>query len=666
MSSPVEVHQALFGYDRGHRFLAGSVSLEPDAVRALRTASDMSFEGKSDEYLTVMPVPGTRFHAFIRTWLAQDWVRVGSVWSHVLLLDSVAVGRLSSFGGLPELFRQPHVSGTTISDLDSYRDSVPWRPAPRRHATSRAVDAAPLLGELYGSVSAVRSVGSPASQWESALLAIHEQQWPRLRRSFAYRTRYRASDLNASVDIEIVERPGSAPLVSRGEEGWARFLSADLQRPDAAFRTFITSYGAEGTSRQDMRVLTEAYEALSDSSQVGEAAADLILASYPRPDQMRGLKREVFGREPSEKTPGRWRRVSEETRLSFVLRHINQFDFDELEVARRLADVLSSERPIQQDLAETFSIVDLSPSQLDAVVSEVVGRSNFALSDGALQHEELGLLIVARQPELLADGRVWEALDADSLLAIFDESGENAQRQVLETMLAARDVEGLAALCSAAPARWWVLVAQAADPSAPMWSIFAHAETLRLVLDRVGPASLPEPPRRPKSQGELIIVLLAAELTAGLWRRALASDWLRVWTDGWPLATSPEWISERLASVALVSGIVSKQPNHRTRAWLSTFGFLHEALKASGFDDEAWRLLRNALPAGPEWDRCRRLRIGAVSEIKRDDWQVESVRRLVRDAREFGLEIDRGAINAKKSKKRRTWLEEILHLFTGS
>lgn len=125
MSSPVEVHQALFGYDRGHRFLAGSVSLEPDAVRALRTASDMSFEGKSDEYLTVMPVPGTRFHAFIRTWLAQDWVRVGSVWSHVLLLDSVAVGRLSSFGGLPELFRQPHVSGTTISDLDSYRDSVP-------------------------------------------------------------------------------------------------------------------------------------------------------------------------------------------------------------------------------------------------------------------------------------------------------------------------------------------------------------------------------------------------------------------------------------------------------------------------------------------------------------------------------------------------------------
>lgn len=75
-----------------------------------------------------------------------------------------------------------------------------------------------------------------------------------------------------------------------------------------------------------------------------------------------------------------------------------------------------------------------------------------------------------------------------------------------------------------------------------------------------------------------------------------------------------------LATVTFLSSATSGQRQLRGDGWLATFAYLHHALAGPEFDTAAWAGLATVLPAAPDWDRCLRLRHGAVAEVRRDRW----------------------------------------------
>ena len=99
----MKIHQALHGYDRGHRQLASSVELPRSASRQIAIQSDLSgsaSEPEFDGYLSGYRIKDTEFYAFARTWYATEQSRPGCVWTHTLILD---------IGQLPRLLRYSDV-----------------------------------------------------------------------------------------------------------------------------------------------------------------------------------------------------------------------------------------------------------------------------------------------------------------------------------------------------------------------------------------------------------------------------------------------------------------------------------------------------------------------------------------------------------------------------
>src|SRR4051794_9036647 len=93
----VQLDQCLFGYNDGHRLLASSTRLPPEAASLLLVHSDLlpGFKSaQSDRYWTGLPIPSAKVYALMRTWLAPELSRPGCVWTHVLLIRFADMARL--------------------------------------------------------------------------------------------------------------------------------------------------------------------------------------------------------------------------------------------------------------------------------------------------------------------------------------------------------------------------------------------------------------------------------------------------------------------------------------------------------------------------------------------------------------------------------------------
>ena len=119
----VTVHQALHGYERGHRGLACSVELEMAERHLIDQLSDLSgylTRGQDfDHYHT--GYPAGRFYVLARTWLDRGAERTGTVLTHSLLLPRGAVPDVSDWGALANLFRRPQSS----ADREGYGRPIP-------------------------------------------------------------------------------------------------------------------------------------------------------------------------------------------------------------------------------------------------------------------------------------------------------------------------------------------------------------------------------------------------------------------------------------------------------------------------------------------------------------------------------------------------------------
>jgi hypothetical protein len=649
----VIIHQAVYGYDEGHRLLRSSTAISGVAGRQLRGLSDASFEDADQRYLTVAPIPELRSHAVIRTWPALEAPRPGSVWSHVLLIDHVDLAAAERLNWLLELFaRPPERPGDSF---DEYAEPLQAPKARRKIAAADASD--DLLVALASAVyvepgeAVVQTVR--ACDVEPALIALWEQQWPRLRRAFSFRTRHRtAASKSVSFDLQVVERLGRGQNAHQHNQAasFLGVLTTDLAVPDARLRNYLREFGAQADrGRGDMGPLVNIYE-LSHASDPHPAVA-AVCREYPTAAAMRTLKHALLG--AASDSEGLWALGERERLEEILVAPPAALDLDDLNVGRRLQALWQKRR---RDAVQLLRFIDderSDPTPAETLVAEsaFVHVDAYDASALARQNVALATRILSTRRDLLSAPPVWNDPVVRALAtSIAADAGPEVRAAVFEDLLGEPVADGLEALVTIDPPLWWSAleaVAGKADSS-------DRVALIARLIDAVGTAAVGSPPSGSISPEARILLASATDPADGLWRQIDAKSWVQA------AKQTPPPFRVRVLSICLAAATGAGSPDVRRRLWTTAFGPLHAALAAQRVDDDSWRLLDRTLPhiGGDDWDRCRRLRAGAIAVIKRDRWTAEAVANVVDTAGDSRAEMITALTPKKKSKK--GWLRDLV------
>jgi len=256
----IEVHQALLGYDRGHRVLASSRSIGGHSRHSFLQFSDRSINAKkipANGYLTGYPLAEEGLYVLAKTWNAPEISRPGCIWTQSLLISFTELAEIEDPRRLLSCFRRPQQVG------EDERYSVPVvvdmgdaKPLP---AVAQGL-ARELIVGLYASPNKkVLMRASDQEETDVTLLAVWGQQWPRLRRNFRFcsLTQEDRSTGDHNFDVQFLPFVRLDTKQERSEEYaerevWMSLCLGDLAKPNAEFRRFIWRAGgdiSEGRAR---------------------------------------------------------------------------------------------------------------------------------------------------------------------------------------------------------------------------------------------------------------------------------------------------------------------------------------------------------------------------------------------------------------------------------
>ncbi|MBX3506479.1 MAG: hypothetical protein KF895_13455 [Parvibaculum sp.] len=383
----VELHQTLHGYRDGHELLASSVQLGSAARRAMLALSDLSGDGSPrgfEEYLSAYPLEEAAFYAFAKTWIAAEMPRPGCVWTHTLLIRAADIHAVSGLGSLAGYFQRPEAS------------RIPSTLLPIQHLDDAKQELVPLDGaareivtRLYGQDLPILIFGDDAAQHERTCLRAWSQQWPSLRRSFAFCTgaleprfiERRAFDLQVvprqrerrtlrvaekfsiitrddldrtagfvepSAKAHTASKSGQFPAFGEasGSPGardelrfWRHILLDDFACQDRALHEFVTAYAVDVPPRRAAyRELVECWGLLATVDAGGSSLRELTTSlslAFPRAGEAHLLKCAVLG-QPSIVNGAR---EADLVRELLTLPNADAFDADALGLARRAQDL---------------------------------------------------------------------------------------------------------------------------------------------------------------------------------------------------------------------------------------------------------------------------------------------------------------------------------------
>ena len=109
----MRVHQAVLGYDRGHRLIGSSTDLNSLSKHLLLQLSDRAVEVQEIPkcgYLTGYPLAEDGLYVLARTWAAPEMPRPGCIWTHSLFVSFTKLAQLEDPRSLLPAFRRPSLS----------------------------------------------------------------------------------------------------------------------------------------------------------------------------------------------------------------------------------------------------------------------------------------------------------------------------------------------------------------------------------------------------------------------------------------------------------------------------------------------------------------------------------------------------------------------------
>ncbi|MDP3543526.1 MAG: hypothetical protein Q8T11_13735 [Elusimicrobiota bacterium] len=651
----IQVEQQLHGYSEGHKLLAGSLELPPDARRTTLLMSDMSgptMVPGFDSYLTAYPLSSAGLYAVARTWYAPEMARPGCVWTHTLLFRLQDLEKISEASRIMSALHRPDPKG----GLDSYKRPVAivTEPSENSQLTLAAGQLNQVVRALYSNgTQPVVILAREPQPFEDAALGIWLQQWPEFRKRFTFCSgAIGARKLNGNYfDLQVSPHGSLRQLkrempemvvvdsavsleVSSNAPDWANTITYDLLGQErGGLRSFVSEVAPLiDADRQSFRHLVELHSMRHDSINGKRSLPQLIAQIVERSRTSEDATLLPFIIENVRVLHGM--RFPEATKSSILLTLGRIRETLPVPLEKYIPAIVKSLRKDNAQ-ASLHLASDLASGELngfgEAVLAEIIDTAQPTEIDSLLpNNRQLLYGMVRRRPMLAASTEIWLAL-------------KSAHGELIDAVVASRPSEAtLRGIMSA-------MIDANVDSRSVRIIDIAPAVAVDAVLNR------------------LCLSGKSVETMSSAWRRALeyhpdaTLGWLNRHADA-PLASvagallhvdsnsravsalsAEMWlgISARVSNEAGSSGFLS------LRAFLVSVAFdsnspeviplveqnflaLHAALAEDRLDPHSWDTLERHLPMVRKWwswDRCERLRRGVVEFLARNSGSLKSILR---------------------------------------
>lgn len=665
----VQINQALHGYSDGHKLLDATINLSKESERIMLIMSDMSGQSMVrgfESYITGYPLQNEGLYAIARTWYAPEMKRPGCVWTHTLLVDFKDLGAIDNAFNILSLFARP---SSTNENRITYKSKLDISPI---DMSSGSLDnmvsleiAAPLIKALY--FSDERPVVVPAvesRQYEALIMAIWNQQWPLLRKSFYFCT---GAIANRKIDSKIFDLQ-VVPFTSlndiRRELPSAIFIDTDkdseqLNMPDWViwavnnldldndvegwFRTFLWQFaddvkGGRSSFERLARTFLDIEKVKSNQLCLNDLT-DTFSKNFPTAQDANGLKTAIYGGEDRERSnflPSF--NEAELLRELVTTNHYQIFDFKALNVRQRAKELWKNDRAGAKELV--FLIMRNSLNVLGEEFLKGLSEG-FELSEIREFTENKNALIyvfVRLNPNIATSSQFWELVEGreHEVLDVINANtlGQDARMGITKAILNA-NVKGLAEkieLCFKEEAIEALLDWINESPNhgyrlSSEWRYLLRTHpsiTLSWLMHTSDPsghtiyliASLLDPNSTDViKKGSRVWVNLAQKAGKELGKKALTETMAFLLTLGF---NNPKEGADELVALS--------------------FEVVHDATANNELEYHSWQYLENHLPWlgwWRKWDKCERLRQGLVESYINYDWPISKFLETVRREETF-------------------------------
>lgn len=618
----IQLHQALFGYQDGHRLLASSLVLPPQAVRTLLPLTDPpDLRQSAWGTFAAHPLLETNLYAVSRTWPAPEMARPGCVWTHTLLIPLNEFERLPNLIPLSSQLRRPDLS----IGIKEYEHALLIAPESRetKHELALGIVRSLIFG-LYA--NSHRSVWYRTDQTENAWIAalsLWSQQWPGLRAQFKFCVGPSTPRLLGGELFDLQIAPGKKPRPDQISNGFLlvddttqvdigeplELLQDDLIQSGYGLREFLWAHGTQtGAGRSAVERLAHLYLAHAQPHAVETHEVVSLLATFPQPTELQDLKRGLL-------SGGRAWTHDMETQLFLALAAVSgqAFDIKDLRIEQRIGqwgrEASSSE--LEHLLRRTLSGKDndlkiamirgldlTAIEKLDDLLTALPERSITRL----LHHDpSIALADALWRNRIETQVRLWRLLESGRLPEDFhgrfiELSFTYSPEEVIEEVTAKWKAKDWARLIDTARR-------QHAKPSEP-WNRILHnrlPDFLPSLADNVPALRFVASWLNPLNQSVVSVG---------------SGPWLRLAT-----ALDREAQRPRDRDAAFLFTLALKDTSRESVELIErSFPILHRVLSEDRVSEQAWQLLDRVLPKsrqGQEWDKCERLRSALLKMVFR-------------------------------------------------
>jgi hypothetical protein len=568
--------------------------------------------------------------------------RPGCVWTHAILISFADIARFPDLGVLTRQFVRP----TTSNGLSTYSQALTLdsaHPVAKDRGSFSREAGIRVLQAVY---ARRRSGAVPPSgeALDDLVFAVWSQQWPRLRRSFSFRTAVHsstASVLETRFDLCVLQDPdratGATDFDNEGNFGaWDEVAFDDLLSDEPTdFRRFLWRYGSDlRRGRDRFRFLANLFT-VTRLPRIEDAAFTRILddVSVALPDRNDGLllKEDLVSGGQSTyslvppgdplKTIAFFARSSDLSALppppaTTFDAIFNLWPTRSVEILAIGEQAVQHRSDVAQMLLDRLAAVAVPSSFLSSsrdypTVRERVVRSNPALLDSAdltrIQQPELSKLL-----EFLPDDENLAGRVLDRLRLLDDESAASVMTRRFPEMVADRVFDALTLWVSekgpGVPRAWTATVRRLAYSHLPI-RILQRAESTSALA--------------------ACAAIFEFDVSAGL--RASSVTWaaaVRRARDDAQGETRSRLLAY-LLSMALAQPVRGCEPLFEL-----AFEPIHSDLLSARLQQDALNTLRPYLPSlywWQQWDVCLRLRRAVVDAYIHGELDPRSFRRLTRD-----------------------------------
>ncbi|MEW5852489.1 MAG: hypothetical protein AB2A00_27125 [Myxococcota bacterium] len=557
------------------------------------------------------------------------------------------MAELSDARSLLGELRRPGQAEIDSSDWSTYREAVDVRV---KGATRDGVPPHELLSAILRGLyqypdRAVWAVAATSSDVEMATLAVWSQQWPRLRRSFAFCTwSGRPRSLGGRpLDLQFTTRVGATrwrrekadlqelSLVDTlpPAEPWLAAALDDIESDSRDLRRFLWRYGAEADPpRAAFATLVEIFNARrhSERSRDYSALVRTVGEAFQSAGQMRLLKEDLLGA-PADGSDDRLLEA-----LVSVARP-DAFDPGSLKVGERAENIVRQDPEAGMRLLSSCLVLPRSELR-DAVLRAVTATLLRERPKELLGHGiDVFCHLVREDARVAASPAIWRrsAWEQRQVFALVAAADAALRKDIVQSMLDA----GSDDLVDDVVRTWGDdVVSHLLD-----WCVLHPTARLtwrwrNVLTGRIGAlvrwlATAPDVPQ-------------AALDTAAQYADPRSREVERVGADRWlAIATTPRRslrgdVGLFLFSCALAVG------SRANRLAEASFQAAHDALSKQEVSLGAWDQASSLFPAlgmFSNWDRCERCRRALADAVTSDEWPAETVFRAATNVETFRLVI---------------------------